>query len=144
MLENRGRTGRRGRRSRGRSPRLHPPRANRPGAFKIGELSAQALRDGELELPNDNKVFGVGRTPAEVAAVLSAAGQPTDKLQLNIHPLLVKTADRVLLFDTGAGANFGPGAGKLAGLARGSGCRPATASRTSSFRIHTAITWAVS
>ena len=46
--------------------------------------------------------------------MLSAAGQPTDNLHLDIHPLLVKTADKVLLFDTGAGANFGPGAGKLA------------------------------
>ena len=94
------------------------------GAFKIGELSALALRDGELELPNDNKVFGVGRTPAEVAAVLSAAGQPTDKLKLEIHPLLVKTADRVLLFDTGAGNNFGPGAGKLSASLAEAGVDP--------------------
>jgi len=81
--------------------------------FKIGELSARALRDGHIEVPNDNKVFAVGRTPEEVAAVLSAAGLPTDKLGLDIHPLLVNTADRVLLFDTGAGTNFGPGAGQL-------------------------------
>jgi glyoxylase-like metal-dependent hydrolase (beta-lactamase superfamily II) len=94
------------------------------GAFKIGELSALALRDGELELPNDTKVFGVGRTPADVAAVLSAAGLPTDKLHLEIHPLLVKTADRVLLFDTGAGNNFGPGAGKLAGSLAEAGIDP--------------------
>ncbi len=94
------------------------------GAFKIGALSALALRDGELELPNDNKVFGVGRTPAEVATVLSAAGQPTDKLHLDIHPLLVKTADRVLLFDTGAGNNFGPGAGKLSASLAEAGVDP--------------------
>jgi glyoxylase-like metal-dependent hydrolase (beta-lactamase superfamily II) len=93
-----------------------PPVAKVEGvhAFKIGELSAMALRDGGLEPPNDNKIFGVGRTPEDVAAVLSAAGQPTDKLQLSIQPLLVKTTDRVLLFDTGAGTNFGPGAGQLA------------------------------
>ena len=82
-------------------------------AFTIGDLSAFALRDGGIEVPNDNKVFGVGETPAAVAAVLSAAGQPTDKLALNIEPLLVKSGERVLLFDTGAGSNFGPGAGKL-------------------------------
>jgi glyoxylase-like metal-dependent hydrolase (beta-lactamase superfamily II) len=81
--------------------------------FRIGTLSATALLDGSMELPNDNKVFGVGRTPEEVAAVLSAAGQPTDKLKLTIQPLLVKTSDRVLLFDTGAGTLFGPGTGKL-------------------------------
>ena len=82
-------------------------------AFKIGELSALALNDGGIDPPNDNKVFGVGRTPEDVAAVLSAAGLPTDKLHLDIHPLLVKTADRVLLFDTGTGGMFGPTTGKL-------------------------------
>ena len=101
-------------------PRLHPlpklqrlPRWKSFHAFKIGELSAMALRDGGMEVPNDNKVFGVGRTPEEVAAVLSANGQPADKLALTIEPLLVKTADRVLLFDTGAGPLFGPGSGQL-------------------------------
>jgi glyoxylase-like metal-dependent hydrolase (beta-lactamase superfamily II) len=81
--------------------------------FKVGDLSALALRDGGMELPNDNKVFGLEKTPEDVAAVLSAAGQPTDKLAISIQPLLVKSADRVLLFDTGAGSNFGPGSGKL-------------------------------
>lgn len=93
-------------------------------AFAIGDLSALALRDGGLELPNDNKVFGVGHTPEEVAALLSAAGLPTDKLQLSIQPLLVKSADRVLLFDTGAGANFGAGAGQLSTSLAAAGVDP--------------------
>jgi glyoxylase-like metal-dependent hydrolase (beta-lactamase superfamily II) len=92
--------------------------------FSIGALSALALLDGSIEPPNDNKVFGVGRTPEEVAAVLSANGLPTDKLTLTIHPLLVKTADRVLLFDTGAGGNFGPGAGKLSASLAEAGVDP--------------------
>lgn len=82
-------------------------------AFAIGGLSAMSLRDGGMELPNDNKVFGVGRTPEEVAAVLTANGQPGDKLALTIEPLMVKGGDRVLLFDTGAGPLFGPGSGHL-------------------------------
>jgi glyoxylase-like metal-dependent hydrolase (beta-lactamase superfamily II) len=82
-------------------------------SFTIGELPALSLRDGAMELPNDNKVFGVGRTPEEVAAVLAAAGQATDKLALTIEPLLVRAKDRVLLFDTGAGGLFGPGSGLL-------------------------------
>jgi glyoxylase-like metal-dependent hydrolase (beta-lactamase superfamily II) len=93
-----------------------PPPAPKPAnvnAFMVGELSASSLRDGTLEFPNDNKIFGVGHTSEEVAALLSGAGQPTDKIHLDLDPLLVKAADRVLLFDTGAGANFGPGAGKL-------------------------------
>jgi glyoxylase-like metal-dependent hydrolase (beta-lactamase superfamily II) len=93
-------------------------------SFMIGEFSAIALRDGGLEVPNDNKTFAVGRTPEEVAAVLSAAGQPTDKLALSIQPLLVKTKDRVLLFDTGAAGAFGPGAGKLPGSLAEAGVDP--------------------
>jgi glyoxylase-like metal-dependent hydrolase (beta-lactamase superfamily II) len=81
--------------------------------FKIGDLSAVALRDGALEFPNDNQVFGVGHTPEEVASLLSAAGAPTDMLHVSLQPLLVEAPERVLLFDTGAGTNFGPSAGQL-------------------------------
>ena len=95
------------------APAPAPAKVEGVEAIKIGELSGLALRDGGMELPNDNKVFGLEKTPEDVAAVLGGAGQPTDKLTLSIQPLLVKSADRVLLFDTGAGTNFGPGAGKL-------------------------------
>jgi glyoxylase-like metal-dependent hydrolase (beta-lactamase superfamily II) len=95
-------------------------------SFMVGELSAMALRDGALEVPNDNKVFAVGRTPEEVASVLSAAGQPTDKLALTIQPLLVKAKDRVLLFDTGAGTLFGPGSGFLSNSFTEAGIDPAS------------------
>jgi glyoxylase-like metal-dependent hydrolase (beta-lactamase superfamily II) len=93
-------------------------------AFKIGELAAIALRDGVIELPNDNQVFGVGLEPEDVAAVLSAANLPTDQLQLSLQPLLVKTADRVLLFDAGAGTLFGPGTGKIAAALAEAGVDP--------------------
>ena len=89
------------------------PKVANASAFTIGELYAFSLRDGTLEFPNDNKIFGVGHTPEDVAALLSAAGQPTDKIHLDLDPLLVKDAERVMLFDTGAGSNFGPTAGQL-------------------------------
>jgi glyoxylase-like metal-dependent hydrolase (beta-lactamase superfamily II) len=81
--------------------------------FRIGALDAYALLDGDNPVPNDNQVFGFGRTPEEVAAVLSAAGQPTDVMHLSIHPLLVKDGARTVLIDAGAGAQFGDKAGKL-------------------------------
>jgi glyoxylase-like metal-dependent hydrolase (beta-lactamase superfamily II) len=92
------------------APVTHPANSH---AFTIGQLQAFALRDGGMEVPNDNKVLAVGRTPEEVAAVLAANGQPTDKLTLSIQPLLVKTTDKVMLFDTGASTSFGPGSGLL-------------------------------
>jgi glyoxylase-like metal-dependent hydrolase (beta-lactamase superfamily II) len=94
--------------------------------FAIGDFSAMALRDGTISLPNDNKVFGVGQKPEEVAAVLSAAGLPTDRLELSVQPLLVRTAERVMLFDTGAGGNMGPTAGKLAASMAAAGVAAAT------------------
>src|SRR4051812_15650540 len=104
-----------------------PPPAPKPEnahAFKIGELSAVALRDGGIDGPNDNKTFGVGRNPEEVAAVLSANGLPPDKISLTIEPLLVKSGDKVLLFDTGAGGAFGPGAGQLPASLAEAGVEP--------------------
>lgn len=81
--------------------------------FTIGAFEALVLRDGGVSFPNDNGVFGVGLRPQDVAGVLAAAGLPTEQLELSIQPLVVRAADRVLLFDTGASSNFGPGAGKL-------------------------------
>ena len=73
-----------------------------------------------MSLPNDGKGFGLGRQPAEIGDVLAAAGLPRDKIELDIQCLLVKTSDRVILFDTGTGsghllqslalANVAPGA----------------------------------
>jgi len=101
------------------------PAAQAPaGAFSIGALSAAAVRDGAFEFPNDNKIFGVGQTPEDVAAVLSAAGLPTDKMGVSIQPLLVESEDRVLLFDTGAGSNFGPAGGQLIASLAASGVEP--------------------
>jgi glyoxylase-like metal-dependent hydrolase (beta-lactamase superfamily II) len=94
--------------------------------FRIGELTALALRDGYLEFPNDLKIFGLGHTVEEVNAVLTPARLSTDKLKLDIHPLLVKTKDRVLLFDTGPASLFGPTAGKLAGAFADAGVDPST------------------
>lgn len=97
-------------------------------SFQIGALTAIALSDGAIELPNDNQVFGVGLKPEDVAAVLSANGLATDKLQLSVQPLLVKTADRMFLFDTGAGSLFGPNTGKLPRSLSDAGIDPASVS----------------
>ncbi len=82
--------------------------------FDIGALPAFALRDGGLTVPNDAKTLAVNKTPEDVSRLLGEAGLPTDTLSLSIQPLLVQAGDHVLLFDTGAGKNMGPGAGMLA------------------------------
>ncbi|MEA3181373.1 MAG: hypothetical protein QOI59_4896 [Gammaproteobacteria bacterium] len=82
-------------------------------AFKIGSYSALALKDGSLQEPNDGKSFVVGQPTAEVAAALESGGAPGDHFEFSIQPLLVHAGSRVLLFDAGAGSNFGEIAGKL-------------------------------
>lgn len=84
-------------------------------AFKIGSYSALALKDGALQQPNDDKSFVVGQPTAEVAATLKSGGAPGDHFEFSIQPLLVHAGSRLLLFDTGAGSNFGEIAGKLPG-----------------------------
>lgn len=93
--------------------------------FRIGTLEAVALKDGDIDVANDSKVFGVGRPTADVAAVLSAAGQPTDTLHLSIQPLLLRAGDRVLLFDTGAGDVTWARAGRLQDVLRAAGVEAA-------------------
>jgi glyoxylase-like metal-dependent hydrolase (beta-lactamase superfamily II) len=93
--------------------------------FKIGSLEAAALFDGAITVANDGKTFGVGHPPAEVAAVLKTNGLRQDQLELGIQPLLVRSGDRVLLFDTGAGdASFARG-GALQASLRAAGVSPA-------------------
>lgn len=77
----------------------------RTHAFQIGSLEAIALQDGELTMPNDGKVLGVGHVQ-ETGDLLAAAGLSRDEFSLSIQPLLVKSGDRVILFDTGAGGSF--------------------------------------
>lgn len=117
------------------SPKSEPaapaaPPAAAPSAdvfnFKIGGLDATALKDGDLLVANDGKTFGIGRPASDVAALLKAAGEPTDILNLSIQPLLVRGEGKVLLFDAGAaGVSWAPQAGKLASPLRAAGVEPA-------------------
>ncbi len=71
--------------------------------FNIGPMKITALRDADNVLPNDGKVFGANVQPSDVARVLEAAGAPTDEITLGVDALLVRTPERVMLFDTGLG-----------------------------------------
>ena len=95
-------------------------------AFKIGSYSALALKDGAIQEPNDGKSFVVGQPTAEVAATLESGGAPGDHFEFSIQPLLVHAGSHVLLFDTGAGSNFGEIAGKLPAAMAAAGENPAS------------------
>lgn len=92
--------------------------------FRIGALDAVALKDGDIEVANDGKTFGVGQPADDVAALLAAAGQPTNVLHLSIQPLLVHSGARILLFDTGAADASFARAGRLPDSLRAAGVEP--------------------
>lgn len=81
--------------------------------FSIGTLQAAMLRDGDIRLPNDGSIVARGEPKQEVDALLAAAGQPLDILHLAVQSLLVRSADRVILFDTGAGSAAFADGGRL-------------------------------
>jgi glyoxylase-like metal-dependent hydrolase (beta-lactamase superfamily II) len=92
--------------------------------FKIGRFNAVALKDGGLVEPLDGKSFVLGQSNEAVSAVLKAGGAPGDHFEFSIQPLLVHAGNRVLLFDTGAGAFFGDIAGKLQASLSAAGEKP--------------------
>ena len=93
--------------------------------FRMGALEGAALKDGDMDLPNDNSVFAVGRPVADVSALLADAGLPTDALRLSIQPLLVRGDGGLWLFDTGAAAASFARGGRLPQSLRDAGVEPA-------------------
>ena len=83
--------------------------------FTIGRLQAAALRDGGLSVPNDNKTLAIDKSRKEVADLLTANSLSPETIDLSVQPLLVKTADKVLLFDTRRGGHVRPDDGQAAG-----------------------------
>jgi glyoxylase-like metal-dependent hydrolase (beta-lactamase superfamily II) len=86
------------------APTIAPFRAGENvSPLAVGSLQAAALRDAAFSPANDNQTLAINVSKAEVDALLEAEGLATDVLELSVQPLIVRTADRVLLFDTGNG-----------------------------------------
>ncbi|MBL9015259.1 MAG: MBL fold metallo-hydrolase [Myxococcales bacterium] len=78
--------------------------AGRAARIAIGTVEAYAVADGHLQGPNDGTTFGIGQPTGATTDILAAAGLPTDTIRLDVQCLLVKSGDRVILFDTGLGS----------------------------------------
>ncbi|WP_331030685.1 MBL fold metallo-hydrolase [Brevundimonas sp.] len=91
--------------------------------FRIGELQAAALRDGELTFPAADREMSPWSDTAEVSALLTTSGQAEGQIHLSIQPLLVRDGDRVVLIDAGAGGQMGTEGNLLASL-RAAGVEP--------------------
>lgn len=85
-------------------------------AFRIGQIEAVALKDGEMAFPASDTAMSPWTNTAEVAAVLSGAGRTDGAIHLSIQPLLLRDGDGVVLIDTGAGGKMGTEGKLLASL----------------------------
>lgn len=92
-------------------------------AFRIGEIEAVALKDGEMALPAADSTASPWANASEVAAVLTGSGQTDGLVHLSVQPLLVRTGGRVVLIDTGAAGQMGT-EGKLLASLRAAGVEP--------------------
>ena len=80
------------------------------------------VSDGHLALPES---FVIGDLPAEEArAILAAAGQDSGAFEAPCNLTLWQAEGRTVLFDAGAGADFMPSAGEIAGSLEALGLAP--------------------
>jgi len=78
----------------------------------LGDKELRTVSDGHMNLPLS---FVLPDTPRDDLAPLFAAyGLPMDGLHPDCNPTLLKTGDRLVLFDAGAGPAFMTTTGKLA------------------------------
>ena len=70
--------------------------------YKVGDIEVTVLSDGFRQVPV-NSNYLVNASPEDLAKALSAAGQPTDKMKNTYSPIVLKTAGKTVLFDTGNG-----------------------------------------
>ena len=88
-----------------------PPLAWAQTTLELGGVTLDTLSDGNLVLP---KSFSLGETPPEGAdEILAKYGITGDTLEPDCNVTLLRSGDRVILFDAGAGQEFMPSAGKL-------------------------------
>ena len=92
-------------------------------AFRIGQIQAVALKDGEMTFAATDREMSPWSDTAEVSRLLTAAGLTDGQVRLSIQPLLVRDGDRVVLIDTGAGGQMGT-EGKLLASLRAAGVEP--------------------
>lgn len=94
------------------APALAPRRAWTATTLEGGGMRLDTLSDGRLELPPSFIFAGVPE--AEKAAIFARHGLPADgPLIAPCNVTLLRTGDRTVLFDVGAGPDFQPTAGEL-------------------------------
>lgn len=95
--------------------------------FRIGAIEATAISDGPLSLGAPQADLFVGVSKEDFVKILSDNYLPTDKVTLEQNALVLNSGDRLVLFDTGMGADksLGPDTGRLIINLKAAGIDPA-------------------
>lgn len=93
-------------------------------SFALGDFEVTTVLDGVIVRDNGHEVFGANRDPAEVEALAAAHGLDVRALENNFVPVVVRTPDALILFDTGNGDTRRPAAGHLVARLAAIGVRP--------------------
>jgi len=94
--------------------------------FKIGSFEATVISDGPLDLGAPKPTMFGGLSQEEFVQGLSDNFLPADKLFLQQNALVVNTARRIILFDTGLGSAkvMGDKTGRLLAMLKAAGIHP--------------------
>lgn len=92
--------------------------------MNIGAIEMVVISDGHLLVNPVQAEFAQGVDSSEVAETLKKHFSPSAEIDLAMNILLLKTKNRYILIDAGAGYVFGEGSGKLAENLRYAGISP--------------------
>jgi glyoxylase-like metal-dependent hydrolase (beta-lactamase superfamily II) len=70
--------------------------------YKVGDIEVTVLSDGFRNVPVDGNYLS-NATADDLQKALAAAGQPIDKMKNTYSPIVLATAGKKVLFDTGNG-----------------------------------------
>lgn len=93
-----------------------------PHSFKHGDFEVTVISDGQLQLPST--LLGVDAPAEERAALFKEVGIG-ESVTPAVNLTLVKAGNDLILFDTGAGGNMAPTAGKMLEALAAAGIDPA-------------------
>ncbi|RWM87062.1 MAG: MBL fold metallo-hydrolase [Mesorhizobium sp.] len=119
-----------------------PGQANTRTILKSGDLEVLVVSDGYFVLPTGFLVAPETPTP-EREAVLKAAGQGGEQLQLANNVTILRKGSDVVLVDAGTGPHHQPSAGKLAENLRAVGIQPAAITKVVLTHGHPDHLWGV-
>jgi len=92
------------------------------GPIALGDLEVQVFSDGHLTLPMSFVL--PKQSEEEIADLLTPYGLATDALTPDCNVTMLRSGDRLALFDVGSGANFQPTAGELLSALEDAGVTP--------------------